>query len=108
MRTIVAPGYSASTAASTLLAVLPLSSSSSLRCGCDGSEPPPGWTGAIVLALPLSSLVVAESSAEALSEPASSPPASMPATGAAGLERHSGSYLAGTRRNPGRRLGATS
>ena len=62
MRTIVATGwYSASTAAPTFSAVLPVSSSSLSRCGWDGSVSAPGTAGAVV-PLPATSSVAEASS----------------------------------------------
>src|SRR4051795_429373 len=66
---MVAPGYSASTAASTWVLVSPVSSCSSERCGWDGSTVDP------LVELP----AVVSSAAFALSVPARIPPATTPA-----------------------------
>src|SRR4051812_8212058 len=66
---MVAPGYSASTAASTWVFVSPVSSCSSERCGCDGSTVDP------LVELP----AVVSPAALALSVPARIPPATTPA-----------------------------
>src|SRR4051794_32308370 len=66
---MVASGYSASTASSTLVFVSPVSNCSSDRCGCDGSTA--DWPEKLAV-------VVVPSSARALSVPARIPPAIAP------------------------------